>query len=176
MDQVLKGVSEEGKTVIGISKDESMVRFTSGDFILYHPTIEEDPDDVEGALAEINKDTLCVDFTADVKDIKEGVDAVKTVGKGEKGLNINVDSTKKNIVLRVGSGDHSIKYDLSTKEINTEVVGVYAVKEAYLGQFVKLAPKVAIRTAFRGDRVLLEADTGDSVKLHYSVMQSNVTD
>lgn len=176
MDQVLKEVNPEGFTMIGISDDGAIVRFASADFLLYHPAMEKEIEKWADLLKMIRKEPLMCGFFSTPQQLKKGIDQVKVVGKGDKGLNITMNLMEKKVVLTVGSGEHIVNHTIVLDSLKVKNPGDRAaIKEAYFGQFVSLAPKTKIKVSLHGSRyLLLEADTGNDVQLQYTVVQSVV--
>jgi len=138
--KVIKEVDGDA-IMIGGSEDGSLVRLSSGDLDLFHPTVDKQYMSTQDAITQATSGELACRFTIEGRELKDALDRVAPVGKkaAEAEMEFSI-SSKGQIKLRQLAVANAAESLIKTKDVTTEGALSIPIRAQYLKEFVKVAP------------------------------------
>jgi hypothetical protein len=154
---------------ITLVQDQGVVVVSAESFLLVHPIIDTDINDVETVLSEMKKGGLTCSFTTDHSDMKSAVETLGAVTKQNK--TIVFKTTKEKVVVQGGDEGSSGLYRLKPTEIKAKEESKFGVTHEYIAEFVKAAPQtVPITVEIWGDRYIHIVPQVEGTTIDYGTM------
>ncbi len=138
--KVMKEVQGDAVT-IGMVPDGSLVRISSEDLDLYHPTIDKKQMLTADAVAQACGGECVCRFTIEGKELKDALNRVAPVGKKADDTRMEfVVTAKGSVTLRQSDTVNAATSRLKCKPAEVQEAQVIVMRAQYLKEFVKTAP------------------------------------
>lgn len=140
LSKVMKEVRGDHVT-IGTAPDGSVVRISSEDLDLYHPTIDKKFMSTTEAIEQSTSGECVCRFTVEGRELKDTLDRVAPVGKKADTAKMEiVVSAKGAVTLRQSDAVNAAHSRLKCKPAEVTDAQVIVVRAQYLKEFVRAAP------------------------------------
>jgi hypothetical protein len=142
LHRIVNEVTDD-KLLIGIAKDESVVRFKSNDMDFYHPTLDKKKLTTAAVVKKVTKGkkSKCTcRFKISQTELKKGVEAVLPIGRKASDATMTFFIKNGTIQLRLRTADNSAVHKLKIDGLKAKGDRQITVRGQYLYEFAKAAP------------------------------------
>lgn len=138
--KVMKEVDGDELT-IGSAADGSIVRISSGDLDLFHPTVEKEYLSTKDAIKDVTSGEKLCSFTVPGNTLKEALDRVAPVGKKAPDVQMDITVSKSGkVMIKQTDTANTAESLVKTDNVQTDDNVLITVRAQYLKEFVKVAP------------------------------------
>lgn len=139
------GEVQDEQLRLAVSDDGAIVKLYSPDgrFILYHPTVDKNYIDLQGASASVRGGTLNCGIKMQHTEFRRAVDALGVVAKKTANGVVEIGVAEQGCAARIQAGEHKGHYDLGTEE--HVGAGIIKIQDQYWAGFAKVAPNTLLQ-------------------------------
>jgi hypothetical protein len=131
----------------------TLVRFRSENFDFFHPTINQDYQDISERMEFIESGKRDTSFIASQKDLLSALKDVLAFGKSNKDIVINLNVADKGVTMQASMDGNNANTIVKTGDI--EKVGQIAIFDNYFESFLKSSPPADLKMEQWGNKFVL---------------------